>query len=295
VIVDHVHLAVVPYLLRWLVKVPYALTCHGIELNDQLSRLRKAAYRGAVLRLANSHFTADRLERLIPENAVETCELGLDDLALPGVEPPEAISLVNVCGERKPLGNQFVLIVARMSANERYKGHDQLIAIMPGLVREIPDAQLVVAGAGDDAERLKALAQATGVGQAIFFTGFASPTLLASLYARCRLFAMPSRGEGFGLVYLEAMRFGKPCIVSPLDAGAEVVVDGKTGIAVDPASLEKLREAIARVLSDDALAARLGAAGLERLNEKYRFAHYRSRVRERLEAVLPQIAAPGPR
>src|SRR5262249_34823734 len=128
---------------------------------------------------------------------------------------------------------------------------DQLIAIMPSIVDRTPDAQLVVVGTGDDLERLKSLARESGAGKAVLFTGFASPELLACLYSRCRLFAMPSRGEGFGLVYLEAMRFAKPCIASTVDAGREVVADGETGLLVDPDNLEELRGAVERLLRDD--------------------------------------------
>src|SRR5262249_14206319 len=156
-----------------------------------------------------------------------------------------------------------------LAAGERYKGHDQLITIMPQLVKESPDAQLVIVGTGDDTERLKSAARQSGAGTAVLFTGFAAPDLLTALYARCRLFAMPSRGEGFGLVYLEAMRFAKPCIASRVDAGAEVVADGISGLLVDPNNLEELREKVAVLLRDDSLSTAMGRAGLELLSQRY--------------------------
>src|SRR5262249_19648359 len=64
VFVDHLHLAVIPYLFRRIVPVPYVLTCHGIEFDGNMSRLRKAAFAGASARLTNSHFTAERLRRM---------------------------------------------------------------------------------------------------------------------------------------------------------------------------------------------------------------------------------------
>ena len=102
---------------------------------------------------------------------------------------------------------------------ERYKGHDQLLEAMTTL----PDARLVVAGDGDDRRRLEEKAAALGLGDRTFFTGFLSEATLAELYRRCAAFVMPSRGEGFGLVYLEAMRAGKPVLAARGSAAEEIV------------------------------------------------------------------------
>jgi phosphatidylinositol alpha-1,6-mannosyltransferase len=293
VFVDHLHLSVVPYLSRWLVPSPYVLSCHRSEFDEPLSRLRQAAYRGAALRMSNSQFMAGRLRKMFPGAIIEPCEPAIDELGIPaaGHEPVESLPDAN--GTPRSLGKRFVLIVARLAAGERYKGHDQLIAIMPALTKAVPDAQLVVTGSGDDADRLKALARETGGGQAVLFSGFAQPGVLASLFSRCRLFAMPSRGEGFGVVYLEAMRFGKPCIASRVDGGGEVVVDGETGLLVDPDNLDELREAIAKLLRDDGFAERVGTAGRDRFNQNYRFHHFQARLRDQLASVLPQLAGPS--
>jgi phosphatidyl-myo-inositol dimannoside synthase len=290
VFVDHLHLAVVPHLWRRLVAAPYVLFCHGIEFDERLSPLRRRAFLSATKRLSNSRFTARRLSGLVPDAAVEACELGLEDGALALDDQEQVTSLSDAFGCPQPLGKRFVLIVSRLPAGERYKGHDQLLAIMRSLIEHIPDAQLIIAGDGDDRVRLQQVARETGAGHAICFAGFVSAGVLANLFSRCRLFAMPSRGEGFGLVYLEAMRFAKPCIASRVDAGSEVVADGVSGLLVDPANIEELRAAVARLLCDDELAIRLGHAGLERLNQQYRFSHFRQRLRARLAEVVPEFA-----
>jgi phosphatidylinositol alpha-1,6-mannosyltransferase len=230
---------------------------------------------------------------MFPGTRIDPCELGLDELGLPLEASEKLNSLPDAFGVSQSLGERIVLIVSRLSASERYKGHDQLIAIMPSLLKQVPDAQLIIVGSGNDAERLKSAARKSGAGAAILFTGFASPGLLAALYSRCRLFAMPSRGEGFGLVYLEAMRFAKPCVASRLDAGAEVVADGCTGLLVDPADAEELSSAVARFLRDEVLATQLGQAGFARLNQRYRFQHYRARLQEKLSRVIPELVRGG--
>ena len=94
---------------------------------------------------------------------------------------------------------------------------------MPPLLAARPGARLVVAGDGDDRPRLEARAAALGLGGAVLFTGFVSEATLAELYRRAAVFVMPSLGEGFGLVYLEAMRAGKPCVAARGSAAEEVV------------------------------------------------------------------------
>jgi glycosyltransferase involved in cell wall biosynthesis len=293
VVVGHLHLSVVAYLCRWLTSAKYALFCHGVEFDEGMSKLRQAAFRGAAVRLGISRFTANRLNERFADVVVEPCELAVDDVTLPPAGE-EVNALPDAFGVSKALGKHLVLIVGRLASGERYKGHDQLITIMPSVVGRVPSAQLVVAGSGDDLERLKERARQSGVGQAILFPGFVSAGALATLFERCQLFAMPSRGEGFGLVYVEAMRFAKPCIASPVDAGGEVVVDGQTGYLIDPSDLNGLRQAIIRLLTDPELADRLGRAGLERLQSYYCFEHFRFRFQNLLARVLPELAEQRP-
>ena len=127
------------------------------------------------------------------------------------------------------------LIVARMSAAERYKGHDALLDIWPRLLSRHPDAVLAIAGDGDDRPRLEARVAELGVAHAVRFLGRVDDGRLDELYGQCRFFVMPSRDEGFGLVFLEAMRAGKPCI-GGRGAASEIIEHGVTGLIVDPDS-----------------------------------------------------------
>ncbi|MBA3831439.1 MAG: glycosyltransferase family 4 protein [Chthoniobacterales bacterium] len=171
-----------------------------------------------------------------------------------------------------------VLIVGRMSARERYKGHDQLLESWPRVLRVVPGAQLVVAGKGDDLERLRAKAGALGIGGDVLFPGFVSEETLAALRERVSVFAMPSSGEGFGLVYLDAMRAALPCIGGSRDAGAEVIVDGETGICVDPSDTEALSSAVSLLLTTPELREAYGAAGRRRFDAVFTFERYCERL-----------------
>ena len=151
----------------------------------------------------------------------------------------------------------------------------------PRLLREAPRATLVVAGDGDDRERLEAKARALELGDRVRFLGRVSDADLAALYRGCTLFAMPSAGEGFGLVFLEAMREGKPVIAGE-GAAREVVEDGVTGIVVDPASPDALLAALRRLFAEPETRARMGEAGRARLAARFTAERFRDRFLEAL-------------
>ena len=122
-----------------------------------------------------------------------------------------------------------------MDQREGKKGHRDLINVLPALLGEFPEVQVVLPGPGDDRNNLQALAQRKGVAPSVFLPGFVSTETLRSLYRDCYAFVLPSQQEGFGLAYLEAMNYAKPC-VGCYDQGAEdVIVHGESGFLVhDP-------------------------------------------------------------
>jgi glycosyltransferase involved in cell wall biosynthesis len=136
------------------------------------------------------------------------------------------------------------------------------------VLRAVPDATLVVAGGGDDRARLQARADAAGLGGRIVFTGHVSAGELGALYRDAAFFVMPSAGEGFGLVYLEAMRAGRPCIAAP-GAAAEIITDGLDGLIVGPDDRSALAEAIVRLFVDVPLRGRLGTAAAGRVADAF--------------------------
>jgi phosphatidylinositol alpha-1,6-mannosyltransferase len=136
-----------------------------------------------------------------------------------------------------------------MCRSEDYKGHRQVIEAWPTVLARVPDAQLWIVGEGDLRPDLEQLAVVKGVEGNVRFWGALSDAEKEKLIASCRCLVMPSRGEGFGLVYLEAMRLGRPCLVSTFDAGREVVNPPEAGLAVDPGDTRQVAEAICRLLS----------------------------------------------
>jgi glycosyltransferase involved in cell wall biosynthesis len=110
-----------------------------------------------------------------------------------------------------------------------------------------------------------------------------SQTELSHLYRRARVFAMPSRGEGFGLVYLEAMLHGLPCIGAKEDAAPEVIDDGETGFVVSQADQAALIASLARLLTDDAMQRRMAANAERHMRTRFRYGQFASTLVDRLE------------
>ena len=137
-----------------------------------------------------------------------------------------------------------------MWREERGKGHDALIEAWPSVCAEVPDAQLWIAGEGDDAPRLAAMARDRGVADRVHFLGRISNAELGSLYQRASVFAMPSRQEGFGLAFAEAMWWGLPCIGTTADAAGQVIAAGETGELVPYGDVPVLTRALVALLSD---------------------------------------------
>jgi len=240
----------------------------GIEAWTPLNRLQKAAMRRAWKVLAISTHTAVRFRIANPwigEMPITVCH--------PGVPPTPRVTVA-------PFAGTFALIVGRMDARERYKGHDTLIELWPAVRRTIPDAQLIVVGDGDDAARLRRKAADTCDG--ITFLGRVDEPTLAALYRDATFFAMPSPDEGFGLVYLEAMRASTPCIAVH-GAAEEIITDGHDGLIVDAGDEDELLAAIVHLFTDTHARMRMGAAAAQLVNTQFDAAALRRRVSAALE------------
>ena len=230
------------------------------------------------IRLAISAFTREQAREFsphLPETSV--LHLALEERAAAGDVDGELLDRV---------GDGFLLIVGRMSQLERYKGHDELLAAMPRVAAACPSAKLVIAGDGDDRERLARNAAALGLAKRVVFTGFVSEATLGELYRRCAALVMPSRNEGFGLVYLEAMRAAKPCLALRRSAAEEIIVDGTTGVLVEPGDETQLVAALVRLLGDEAMGRRMGDAGRRRFEAMFTFKAFRDGLLPHLDRLL---------
>ncbi|HXN37604.1 MAG TPA: glycosyltransferase family 4 protein [Solirubrobacteraceae bacterium] len=181
---------------------------------------------------------------------------------------------VDLPADPRPLPAERPTFVTVARLEDRYKGHDVLMRAL-ALVRErVPDVQWAVIGEGPLRAELEELARAQGVAGSVRFLGALSDAQRDTWLRRARLLAMPSRlpagaraGEGFGIVYTEAAAYGKPVVAGNVGGALDAVLDGQTGLLVDPADPRAVGEAIATLLLDFDLAQRLGRAGAQRAQE----------------------------
>jgi phosphatidyl-myo-inositol dimannoside synthase len=269
VVAAHPYLAPVVQAMRLAApRMKSIAVAHGIEVWEPLSTLRRRALRRSNLILTPTQDTADHIatQQQIPREHIRVLPWALD----PDFEALATAASRPALPANFPVG-RVILTVGRWQANERYKGMDTLIAALPRLLHKWTDLQLVAVGDGDDQGWLEQLAEQCGVRRHVhFFSGLSYPEL-AACYSACEIFALPSRGEGFGLVYLEAMARGKPVIGGAHGGAPEVIDDGRTGYLVQHGDAPQLATSIETLLANPELAREMGVRGRERVNRDFKF------------------------
>ncbi len=280
--VGHLYLGPVAVALGRLLGLPYVLYLHGGEMASYMrSRMVRAAVRAIVQRahlvVVNSTFTRRHFEALgIRAARVEVLTMS------PGVERfrPD-LDLVGVRARYGFDGQKVILTVGRLV--ER-KGHDVVIRALTQVQQSVGKVQYLIAGLGPDEARLRRLSCDVGCEPLVRFLGHVPDRDLPALYAACDVFAMPSRAlaqrdgvEGFGIAFVEAGAAARPVVGGRSGGIADAVIDGVTGVLVEPTSVDDVAEALIRLLRDRAEAVRLGANGRRRA--------------EALEAAWPSAVA----
>jgi phosphatidyl-myo-inositol dimannoside synthase len=148
-------------------------------------------------------------------------------------------------------GRKILMTLARVDASERYKGQREIIELLPRLRESFPDLVYVIAGTGNDVEYLRSLATNNCVQDHVLFAGRIPAEEIVDWYNLADAFAMPSTGEGFGFVFLEAAACGVPVLGGSIDGSRDALREGKLGIAVDPRDHERLAEGILTLLNTD--------------------------------------------
>lgn len=258
--VGHVGLGPVARVLKALGKIKaYYIILHGIEVWRRVSWEDRIGLMGADCLIATTQYTADECARLngIPLDKFRVTPLCADVR----VETGDA--------HFKLSGGFKLLCVARQSVSERLKGFDHIIEAVSVLREECPDIHLSMIGKGDDQDRLKELSAKLGVSNQISFLGGVGDEELVAAYQDCDVFVMPSKKEGFGIVFLEAMRFGKPCIGGNHGGTPDVISHGESGFLVEYGDVAALVAHIRTLYMDRDKSRRMGVAGRAMVDGKF--------------------------
>lgn len=261
-------------ILKKFFKIPYFVSCHGMDILTAARDPRKKKLMNKILEqasgiVANGEFTKNELIKLdVPENKIiiiYPCPGRMSGIA------PERISEIK---NRLGLADKkIILTVGRLVAR---KGQNKVIEAMTEILKHVPNAIYVIVGDGLESEKLKIQSEKLKLENNILFTGEISEEKKLAFYQLCDVFIMTPRQigadvEGFGTVYLEANQYGKPVVAGRSGGVGEAVVDGVTGIIADPENVNQIAEAVIKILTDENLADKLGMAGRERVEKKFRW------------------------
>ena len=231
-------------------RTPLLLIIHGIDAwqppqGGLMARLARRAISRVDAFVAVSALTKERFlawsglpdaAAFVVPNCIEAAAYG------PGPKRADLLA-------RYGLEDRTVLItLGRLSAQEQYKGHDEVLDALPALAQDIPGLAYLIVGDGDDRPRLERKAADLGLADRVVFAGYIDEAEKADHYRLADAFVMPGRGEGFGIVYLEALACGVPVVASALDASREAVRDGLLGAVVDPDDAGSVRAGILAAL-----------------------------------------------
>jgi glycosyltransferase involved in cell wall biosynthesis len=271
VVSTHLNFGPAARLAKQLFGTRYALIVHGIDVHAELPALRRAALCAADIVVVISAWTR---QRLLDNAPVEPARVHIlpntvDERRFTVAEKPRRLV------ERYLLRpeERVVLTVARLDPKEAYKGYDRVLQALPAVRAACGAVRYILAGKGDDAARIRAMARELGLEDAVTMPGFVEEEALADHYRLADVFAMPSTGEGFGIAFLEALACGTPVLAGDRDGSVDAVDGGRLGRLVDPTDVRRIEEGLVSLLRKegppwwfepqalhDAVAARFGHA-----------------------------------
>jgi phosphatidylinositol alpha-1,6-mannosyltransferase len=283
IVCGHVLLGPLCRTIRALFGIPYVAMAYAYEI--RAPRMRSIA--GLALRGASRVVTISEFSR----RAVEAH--GVAAPAITVIRPGAVVAGVAGATTRAQVsGRRVVLSVGRLV--DSYKGHDLVIRSLPLVLAKVPDAEYVIVGDGPLRQYLERLAASLGVAPAVRFVGQADDDEVDAWYRACDVFVLAAResgvsggAEGYGIVFVEASLRGKPVVGGRSGGVPDAVIDGETGLLVDPGDPADIAEAITRLLTDPELADRLGRGGRRRAVEDLSWPEYT----ERFSRVLAEAAA----
>lgn len=261
--------------IAWMLrkKIPYAVFLHGMDVLSAMQSPRKRWLAKNILEQAkfiitNSDFTG----RQLTAHGLSLNEKVLRVYPCPQLPQPSSSETLDTL--RRKFGLSGKKIILTMGRVVKRKGHDMMIRALPKILEAVPEAIYVVAGLGPHLDTLTKTATDLKIQHAVRFVGGVSDEERDALLKLCDVFAMPSRQvgpdvEGFGLVFLEAALHGKPAIGGRSGGIPEAVIDGQTGLLVNPEDVDDIARAAIKLLTDGTLREKLGEQAKTRTEKEF--------------------------
>ncbi|MGB3495757.1 MAG: glycosyltransferase [Elainellaceae cyanobacterium] len=246
ILCGHLNFAPVVLWVHQLLGIPYWLLVYGIDAWNVADPNKIKALRQAERIVSISGYTRDRLmqEQQLSANQISILPVTFDArrFAL-GLKPDYLLQRYQLQADQP-----ILLTVARLADSERFKGYDQVLKALPQIRQTLPNVHYLIVGKGRDRPRIEQLIQDLGVQDCVTLTGFVPDEELGDHYNLCNVFAMPSKREGFGIVYLEALACGKPALGGNQDGAVDALCGGKLGALVDPDDIGAIAQTLTQML-----------------------------------------------
>lgn len=277
-------------LARKILRIPYFILVHGTEFNVyfyMFSRIDRWASRivlnNAKAILVNSFST----KRLVESHGYPSEHI---KIIHPGTDPESFHPLIDSTPLREKYclnGEKIIMIASRLV---KKKNHINLLNAFHNVVKKIPNSVLLIVGQGEEEAAIRARIDKLKLNDYVKLVGYVNPTEMPRYYALCDVFIMPSKTvgydyESFGIVYIEANACGKPVIAGRSGGIEDAVIDGVTGLLVDPENIEEISQAIIRLLTDQEYARKLGENGRRRVENELNWMAVGKKIEEILKTV----------
>ncbi|HEY4324109.1 MAG TPA: glycosyltransferase family 4 protein [Mucilaginibacter sp.] len=247
VIISHINMSIVGLLTKFLnPKCKVWLIAHGIEVWRPQSALKKLFLKRCDKVICVSNFTK---QQMISKHQVLSSKcLVLNNVVDPFIKLPGIFDKPNNLLKRYRLtnNNYVVFTLTRLASTEQYKGHDHVIKTIGQLKTKFPDIRYMLSGKYDAKEeiRIQKLINEYKVQEHVILTGFIAEEDLPDYFLLADLFVLPSKKEGFGIVFIEALAYGLPVICGNSDGSVDAICNGKLGKAINPDDSSELETAI---------------------------------------------------
>ncbi|BAZ01867.1 glycosyltransferase [Tolypothrix tenuis PCC 7101] len=246
VIAAHINFSIAAYLLKVLAGIPYWINVYGLEVWELKNPILKKALQNADRILSISGYTRDRLikEQNIDADKISLLPCTFDASNFKIASKPTYLLDKYQLTPEQPV----ILTVARLAESERYKGYDQILQALSQIREIIPDVHYIIVGKGKDQPRIEKVIANLGIKDCVTLAGFVPDEELCDYYNLCDVFAMPSKREGFGIVYLEALACGKPVLAGNQDGAIDALCHGELGALVNPDDVGEIAKTLIQIL-----------------------------------------------
>lgn len=246
ILCGHLNFAPVAYYIHRLTGIPYWIFVYGTDAWNIKDPIKKNALHSAQKIISISAYTRDRLiaEQNLDSNRIFLLPVTFDASRFQIAPKPKKLLQKHNLNPEQPI----ILTVTRLSSSDGYKGYDKIIQALPKIQQSLPNVHYLIAGQGDDRPRIEELIKNLNLQNYVTLTGFIPDEELPSYYNLCDVFAMPSKGEGFGIVYLEALASGKPTLGGNQDGAIDALCKGELGALIDPDNINEIAQTLTQIL-----------------------------------------------